>query len=122
MVLKELNGVFEVKHKKSSSDILPKVCNLKEITQPQLKENCKCQCKTALIHNCEKKMSENVTITRLAECESDASYVGKRKMTLFAAIPSEPKKGHCVKYLVIKNQKLFHFYKITVRINHTGSL
>ena len=48
VVLKELNGVFEVKHK-SFTDILPKVCNLKAITQPQVKENSKQPCKTALI-------------------------------------------------------------------------
>ena len=63
-------------------------------------------------------MSENIAITHLAECESDASYVRKCKMTSFTAVSSEPKKKVvCVKYLVIKNLKLFHFYKITVRIN-----
>ena len=66
VVLKELNGVF--------TDILPKVCNLKVITQPQIKENCKCPCKTALIHDYEKRMSE----THLAECESNASYVSMK--------------------------------------------
>ena len=94
VVLKELNGVFEVKHIKSFTDILPKVCNLKAITQPQRKENRKCPSKTALIRDCEKRMSENVAITHLAECESDASYVRKRKMTSFTAVSSEPKKGH----------------------------
>ena len=55
VVLKELNGVFEVKHNKSFTDILPKVCNLKAITQPQVKENSKRPCKTALIHMIVKK-------------------------------------------------------------------
>ena len=55
VVLKELNGVFEVKHNKSFTDILPKVCNLKAITQPQVKENSKRPCKTALIRDCEKE-------------------------------------------------------------------
>ena len=117
VVLKELNGVFEVKHNKSFTDILPKVCNLKAITQPQHKENRKRPCKTALIRDCEKRMSENVAITHLAECESDASYVRKRKMTSFTAVSLNRRKDVCVKYPVIKNQKLFHFYKITVRIN-----
>ena len=58
-------------------------------------------------------MSENVAITHLPECESDALYVRKRKMTSLL----NRRKVICVKYLVIKNQKLFHFYKITVRIN-----
>ena len=117
VVLKELNSVFEVKHNKSFTDILPKVCNLKAITQPQRKENRKRPSKTALIRNCEKRMSENIAITHLAECESDASYVRKRKMTSFTAVSPNRRKVVCVKYLVIKNQKLFHFYKITVRIN-----
>ena len=38
-------------------------------------------------------MSENVAITHLAECESDASYVRKPKMTSFVPVSSEPKKG-----------------------------
>ena len=46
-----------------------------------------------LIRDCEKRMSENVAITHLAECESDTSYVRKRKMTSFTALSSEPKKG-----------------------------
>ena len=37
VVLKELNCVFVVKHNKSFTDILPKICNLKAIIQPQLK-------------------------------------------------------------------------------------
>ena len=93
VVLKELNGVFEVKHSKSFTDILPKVCNLKAITQPQLKQDFKRPYKTALIRDCEKRMSENIAITHLAECESDASYVRKRKMTSFTAVSSEPKKS-----------------------------
>ena len=36
VVLKELNGVFEVKHK-TFTDILPKVCNLKAIKKLQVK-------------------------------------------------------------------------------------
>ena len=51
VVLKELNGVFEVKHNKTFTDILPKVCNLKAVTQPQRKENRKRPCKTALIRD-----------------------------------------------------------------------
>ena len=74
-------------------DILLKVCNLKAITQPQLKENCKHPCKTALIHAYEKRISENIAITHLAECESDASYVHKHKMTLFTAVSYELKKS-----------------------------
>ena len=37
--------------------------------------------------------NENITITHLAECESDASYVRKGKMTSFTAVSSELKKG-----------------------------
>ena len=37
-------------------------------------------------------MSENIAITHLAECESDASYLRKHKMTSFTSVPSEPKK------------------------------
>ena len=87
VVLKELNGVFEVEHK-AFTDILPKVCNLKAITQPQLKENCKRPCKTGLIRDCEKRMpGENIAISHLAECESDASCA-KCKVTSFTAIVS----------------------------------
>ena len=32
-------------------------------------------------------------MTHLAECESDALYVHKRKMTSFTSVSSEPKKG-----------------------------
>ena len=39
-------------------------------------------------------MSENIAIAHLAECESDASYVRKRKMTSFTSVSSEPKKSH----------------------------
>ena len=74
VVLKELNGVFEVKHNKSFTNISLKVCNLKAITQPQVKESRKCPCKTTLICDREKRMSENVAITHLAECESNTSY------------------------------------------------
>ena len=86
VVLKELNGVFVTKHNKSFTDILPKVCNLKAPTsQPQLKESRKRTCEVALIRNCEKRMSENIAIIHLAECESDASYLRKRKMTSFTS-------------------------------------
>ena len=59
----------------------------------RVKENSKHPCKTTLIRDCEKRMSENIAITRLAECESDASYVHKRKMASFTAVSSEPKKS-----------------------------
>ena len=109
VVLKELNGVFEVKRNKTFTDILPKVCNLKAVTQPQRKENRKRPCKTALIRDCEKRMSENVAITHLAECESDASYVRKRKMTSFTAVSSEPKKGRLCQIPSDKESEIISF-------------
>ena len=38
-------------------------------------------------------MSENIAITHLAEYESDASYLRKRKMTSYTSVSSEPKKS-----------------------------
>ena len=98
MVFKELNGVFEIKHNKAFTDILPKVCNLKAIAQPQVKESSKRPCKIGLIRDCEKRMSENIAITHLAECEADASYVRKRKMTSFTTVSSEP----CAPYSIYR--------------------
>ena len=106
VVLKEINGVFEVK---PFTDILPKICNLKAITQPQVKENSKRPCKTALIRDCGKRMSENIAITHLAECESDALYVRKRKMTSFTAVSSEPKKSRLCQILSDKESEIISF-------------
>ena len=98
----EANGVFEV-------NILPKVCNLKAITQPQLKENCKHPCNTALICDCEKPMSENVAIIHLAEYESDTSHVHKCKMSSFTAVSFEPKKGHLCQLPSDKESEIISF-------------
>ena len=110
VVLKELNGVFVTKHNKSFTDILQKVCNLKAPTsQPQLKESRKRTCEVALIRNCEKRMSENIAITHLAECESDASYLRKRKMTSFTSVSSEPKKSHLCQIPSDKESEIVSF-------------
>ena len=54
-------------------------------------------------------MSENVAITHLAECESDASYVRKRKMTSFTAVSSEPKKGRLCQIPSDKESEIISF-------------
>ena len=62
-------------------------------------------------------MSENIAITNLAECKSDASYLCKRKMTSFTSVSSEPKKSRLCQIPSDKESEIVYFYKITVRTN-----
>ena len=93
-ILKELNGLFVAKYNQSFTDILPQVCTfIVPRTQSESKQNRSCE--RALVRNCENLMSENIAVSHLAECESDASYLRKRAITSFCAsnLP-KPKKQY----------------------------
>ena len=62
-------------------------------TQPESKQ--KRSYERALVRNYENVMSENIAVSPIAECESDASYLRKRAMTSFCASNSPaPKKQY----------------------------
>ena len=56
-------------------------------------------------------MSENIAITHLAECESDALYLRKRKMTSFTSVSSESKKSRLCQKPSDKESEIVSFLR-----------
>ena len=85
-ILRDLNGVFQANFNKSfvemSSDI---VKTAKSSSSYILKRKISLEMKKTV----ESSLRENMAIVHLAECESDASYSRKRKVSCFQAAPAK---------------------------------